>query len=386
MYLVTYLCFHRTGNHRSKTSLLKMSKRRFSESISPSPEPSPASATASASASASAQVPAPKRRRMRRQRQQRQNRQYLSIDPPPPEDYYYQSSSPISATTTTPVVSSPIPPPPLSSPPPPPPLPTPPPPQQPPSPAAPPLPPRRNPRYRRILPKQTATPSTSTSTSATTTNHTTHPPEPTPRPPKKGSKIHPYLHRILNHLRTPLHALVSSTTGHEHPDFPRSLLQYNLLTSEQLDRLAVHFHQVHPPVRGTFWYPVLIVPWLKRDHGTYVNRVVDGKEEVGLEVKRRRFGRFIGLRGCEESSSSGNERRRRGRRRARARAREREREREEMVNGGRGEVEEGEVREEYEEEETAEEMVARMEREWFEAMMRARYEGEYAMRWKMGRG
>lgn len=100
-----------------------------------------------------------------------------------------------------------------------------------------------------------------------------------------------------------------------------------------------------------------------------------GDGEVGLEVKRRRFGRFIGLRGCE-----GDYHHSRGRKLGRGK-------------GRREEVEEGEIREEEEEvvvdeeeEETAEEMLARMEREWFEAMLRARYEGEYAMRWKMGRG
>lgn len=134
-----------------------------------------------------------------------------------------------------------------------------------------------------------------------------------------------------------------------------------------------------PPVRGTFWYPVRIVqPWIRRDGGAK-GYVAD--EEVGLEVKRRRFGRFIGLRGCEEILPSGSLKRRRGKGVVREKKLEEE------------EVEEGEIREEeeeYEEEEeggeTAEEMLARMEREWFEAMVRARYEGEYAMRWKMGRG
>ncbi|GKZ75393.1 hypothetical protein AnigIFM56816_000045 [Aspergillus niger] len=289
---------------------------------------------------------------MRRQR----HSHYLSIDPPSPEDYY--PSSPITPTTP---VSSPIPPAPSSPPPPPPP-------QQPSQSSSPP-PPRRTPRYRHILPKP---PPTSTSPTKTT-------PQPQPQKKTPNSKIHPHLPLILAHFRTPLHPLVSSTTGHQHPDFPRSLLQYNLLTSEQLDRLAVHFHQVDPPVRGTFWYPVRIVqPWIRS--GGAKGYVVD--EEVGLEVKRRRFGRFIGLRGCEEILPSGS-----SKRREKGVVREREVEVEE------DEVEEGEIREEeyWEEEEggggeTAEEMLARMEREWFEAMVRARYEGEYAMRWKMGRG
>ncbi|PWY62428.1 hypothetical protein BO83DRAFT_458721 [Aspergillus eucalypticola CBS 122712] len=334
------------NNAPIKTGLLTMSKRRISETISPSPDPSPAAVSPAAAASA----PAPKRRRMRRQH----HRQYLSVDPPSPEDYYHASPT----TTTTPV-SPTIPPAPSS----PPPL---------------PLPPRTTPRYRQILPKPAFT---STSTPKPPT-HSPHPhPQPQPQPPKgknpksetRKTKIHPHLPPILHHLRTPLHPLVSSTTGHEHPDFPLSLLQYHLLTSDQLDRLAVHFHQVHPPVRGSFWYPVRIVPWLRWDggKGRYVDMDIGEGVGVGLEVKRRRFGRFIGLRGWRKG---------RGRRRE--------------VEVGM-EVEEGEIREEdvgvdeeeeEEEEETAEEMLARMEREWFEAMMRARYEGEYAMRWKMGRG
>ncbi|OJZ86354.1 hypothetical protein ASPFODRAFT_32622 [Aspergillus luchuensis CBS 106.47] len=322
-----------------------MSKRRISETISPSPDPSPAVSPAAASAPA----PAPKRRRMRRHH----HRQYLSVDPPSPEDYYYHHASP---TTTTPVVSPTIPPAPSS--------PAPPPPPQPSSP----LPPRTTPRYRHILPKPAPPPPTST------------PSQPQSQPPKdhlekrKSSKLHPHLPAILRHLRTPLHPLVSSTTGHEHPDFPLSLLQYNLLTSDQLDRLAVHFHQVHPPVRGSFWYPVRIVPWLRWDDSDGGKGGYVGDVEVGLEVKRRRFGRFIGLRGCE-----GDYHHSRGRKLGRGK-------------GRREEVEEGEITREEEvvvdeeEEETAEEMLARMEREWFEAMLRARYEGEYAMRWKMGRG
>ncbi|GFN20154.1 uncharacterized protein AtWU_09959 [Aspergillus tubingensis] len=340
-----------------------MSKRRISETISPSPDPSPVSTSAVSQA-----APAPKRRRMRR-------RQYLSVDPPSPEDYYHASP------TTTPV--SPTIPPAPSSPPPPQPQPS-----SPPS-----LPPRSTPRYRHILPKPPVPTTISTPKPPTHSPHPQpQPPKGTPQPPKnhqnrRKSKIHPHLPPILHHLRTPLHPLVSSTTGHEHPDFPLSLLQYNLLTSDQLDRLAVHFHQVHPPVRGSFWYPVRIVPWLRWDgsdggKGGYV-----GDAEVGLEVKRRRFGRFIGLRGCEgdyHRSRSGGGGRKLGRK-----GRGRKGRREVEVEVEEGEIREEEVvvdEEEEVEEETAEEMLARMERQWFEAMVRARYEGEYAMRWKMGRG
>ncbi|KAL4752612.1 hypothetical protein BDW72DRAFT_60269 [Aspergillus terricola var. indicus] len=105
-------------------------------------------------------------------------------------------------------------------------------------------------------------------------------------------EIHPEFKDKIAHLARKLHPLVSYSTGLIHPYFPKSILAFNLLTSEQLDALALHFHQVYPPRRETFRYPLPIKPWLTtngfvRDLG------------VDTEVKRRRFGRFIGLRGCE---------------------------------------------------------------------------------------
>ncbi|BDD57828.1 hypothetical protein MPDQ_005431 [Monascus purpureus] len=96
----------------------------------------------------------------------------------------------------------------------------------------------------------------------------------------------------LSHLSTPLHPLVSTTTGLPHPEFPTSLLKYHLLTDEQLDSLARHYHQFYPPLPETYRYPMLIKPWVGID------------STVDLSVKRRRFGRFIGLRGCESPVSS----------------------------------------------------------------------------------
>lgn len=94
---------------------------------------------------------------------------------------------------------------------------------------------------------------------------------------------------LLHYLHTPLCPLVSSTSGLSHPDFPTTLLTFHLLTSSQLDNLAQHFHQIWPPVPATTRYPVRIRPWL----GT------SEEEDIDLATKRRRFGRFIGLRGCE---------------------------------------------------------------------------------------
>lgn len=69
-------------------------------------------------------------------------------------------------------------------------------------------------------------------------------------------------------------------------------------------------------------------------------------DDVPIETKRRRWGRFIGLRGCESPVSGGG-------------------------NGW--------------DRETEEEMSRRLEREWEEALRRARSEDdERLLRWKAG--
>ena len=100
---------------------------------------------------------------------------------------------------------------------------------------------------------------------------------------------------ILSHLETPLVPLISVTSGLPHPSFPTSILQYHLLTHEQLDKLAKFYHQVTPPIRETFRYPVRIPAWVSVNEEEDVERAA----EVDLETKRRRWGRFVGLRGCE---------------------------------------------------------------------------------------
>lgn len=86
----------------------------------------------------------------------------------------------------------------------------------------------------------------------------------------------------LRDLSYPLSPLVQITTGYIHPAFPRMILNYYLLTSDELDSLMEFYHQ-----KGNseymYEYP-LPVGW---------------EEGMDLERKRRRFGRFIGLRGCD---------------------------------------------------------------------------------------
>jgi len=76
--------------------------------------------------------------------------------------------------------------------------------------------------------------------------------------------------------------LVRLTTGKVHPAFPSTLLNFWLLTSDQLDELAHFYHQRTPSVYSS-QYPCPVI-WEKG---------------LTLEEKRRKIGRFIGLRGCE---------------------------------------------------------------------------------------
>ncbi|KAK4869359.1 hypothetical protein LT330_006359 [Penicillium expansum] len=109
-------------------------------------------------------------------------------------------------------------------------------------------------------------------------------------PLRESPNFHPHFLPLLRHLSSHLYPLVNCETGLEHPDFPPNMLAYNLLTSEQVDNLARHFHQIYPPVPATFNYPVYITPWI----GTAEEKTID------LPTRIKRLGRFFGLRGCEE--------------------------------------------------------------------------------------
>ena len=95
----------------------------------------------------------------------------------------------------------------------------------------------------------------------------------------------PDLASKLHQMALPLSPLVQLTTGAVHPDFPRTVLQFWLLTDAQLEGLAQFYHQKTPSL-WTSQYPCPVV-W---------------RSDVGLEEKRRRIGKFIGLRGCDSSA------------------------------------------------------------------------------------
>lgn len=148
----------------------------------------------------------------------------------------------------------------------------------------------------------------------------------------------------LAYLRTTLAPLVSITEHTAHPDFPTTMLHYHLLTSPQLDALARHYHQSSPKAES--WsYPVSIVGrWTVPSTGAEpttaasptphssttttttttwpaldLSAAIMGLEpprprttgcqrttcqKPSVKDRKRRFGRFIGLVGCESPTVS----------------------------------------------------------------------------------
>lgn len=92
----------------------------------------------------------------------------------------------------------------------------------------------------------------------------------------------PEFARKLDQMRLNLSPLVQITTGFVHPAFPKTVLQFWLLTDYQLEELA-HFYHQRTPSHLTGQYPC----------------PVNWNSSLSIEDKRRKIGRFIGLRGCE---------------------------------------------------------------------------------------
>ncbi|KAI5926841.1 hypothetical protein F4810DRAFT_707378 [Camillea tinctor] len=91
------------------------------------------------------------------------------------------------------------------------------------------------------------------------------------------------LRQKLQQMALPLAPLVQLSTGEVHPSFPGTLLNFWLLTDAELEALA-HFYHQRTPGRYTLHYPCPIARW---------------SSDLPLEEKRRKIGRFIGLRGCQ---------------------------------------------------------------------------------------
>jgi len=92
----------------------------------------------------------------------------------------------------------------------------------------------------------------------------------------------PEFQNKISQMALRLSPLVRITTGDVAPAFPITLLNFWLLTDEQCDEIAHFYHQRTPSIY-TRHYPCPI----------------NWRADASLEEKRRRIGRFIGLRGCE---------------------------------------------------------------------------------------
>ncbi|THW77374.1 hypothetical protein D6D19_02304 [Aureobasidium pullulans] len=144
----------------------------------------------------------------------------------------------------------------------------------------------------------------------------------------------------IAHLKLRLAPLVPLPTGSPHPDFPKTLLDYHLLTEEQLDGIASYYHQSTPSI-WTHQYPacmnwdkemlekrrasvaqhlrrasqvesnawweellaaeeeenkVVVVGGKRRPSVQFAEGLTDGER---VAIKRRKLGKFIGLMNCE---------------------------------------------------------------------------------------
>ena len=105
-------------------------------------------------------------------------------------------------------------------------------------------------------------------------------------------------------MRLTLAPIYPLPDGPPHPAYPKSLLQYWLLTESQLDSLAAYYHQLSPTSEWRTHYPASM-NW-DRDFLAQPNMQMSREERAAclpdedrIAIKRRMFGKFIGLRGCE---------------------------------------------------------------------------------------
>jgi hypothetical protein len=92
----------------------------------------------------------------------------------------------------------------------------------------------------------------------------------------------PELQARIQQLALPLAPLVQLTSGQAHPAFPATILHYYLLTDAELEDLA-HFYHQRTPCTWTAHYP----------------KPMNWRDGLTIEEKRRKWARFMGLRGCE---------------------------------------------------------------------------------------
>lgn len=124
---------------------------------------------------------------------------------------------------------------------------------------------------------------------------------------KMLSQRNPALAAKIAQLSLPLAPLVSLPNGQVHPQFPKTLLGFWLLTTDQLEELA-HFYHQRTPGPWSNQYPCPI-KWNKDATIGKLNLLPLSVQDTSVltpilpkEEKRMKLGRFIGLRGCESPS------------------------------------------------------------------------------------
>ncbi|OCL01804.1 hypothetical protein AOQ84DRAFT_204011 [Glonium stellatum] len=104
-------------------------------------------------------------------------------------------------------------------------------------------------------------------------------------------------------LRLKIAPIICVTSGVPHPAFPNTMLAFWLLTEAQLDTMARYYSQ-STPSKYTFMYP-RTMGWDKaflavsrKDQAADDDRhVLSAADRIA--IKRRKFAKFIGMRGCE---------------------------------------------------------------------------------------
>ncbi|EKG17679.1 hypothetical protein MPH_05128 [Macrophomina phaseolina MS6] len=96
----------------------------------------------------------------------------------------------------------------------------------------------------------------------------------------------------LNQMRLKIMPIHPLPGGAPSSAFPTTLLEFHLLTEEQLDSMASYYSQ---SVRNewTDRYPC-VMGW---DDDFFADPALSDNDRV--KIKLRKFGKFIGLRGCE---------------------------------------------------------------------------------------
>lgn len=129
------------------------------------------------------------------------------------------------------------------------------------------------------------------------------------------------LRRRCEHLARHLAPLLSIETGDAHPRFPRTMLQFHLLSEAELDELAQFYHQ-RTANEFSMQYPMPVVSRWGADPafgdldavdefdtrftsalGCEPTQMEDLLIQSRLNCKRRRFGRFIGLQGMDSAGT-----------------------------------------------------------------------------------